>query len=150
MKKHCKKLAVYLISGSLLVSTFTVIPGTPFSIEAEAHSGRTATKTTRIRAAWEVTITIAAAIRRICTRTAYALISQELPQRTGRPHNRRNRSRQYSRKRKQRLSRRPRRLPLAGIRMRAAGTTAKGTTSIIKTAGRSSTASGITLTSTAI
>ncbi len=32
-----------------------------------------ATKTTRIRAAWEVTITIAAAIRRICTRTAYAL-----------------------------------------------------------------------------
>ena len=41
MKKHCKKLAVYLISGSLLVSTFTVIPGTPFSIEAEAHSGRT-------------------------------------------------------------------------------------------------------------
>lgn len=29
------------MSGSLLVSTFTVIPGTPFSIEAEAHSGRT-------------------------------------------------------------------------------------------------------------
>ena len=41
MKKQCKKLAVYFMSGSLLVSTFTVVPGTPFSIEAEAHSGRT-------------------------------------------------------------------------------------------------------------
>ena len=29
------------MSGSLLVSTFTVVPGTPFSIEAEAHPGRT-------------------------------------------------------------------------------------------------------------
>lgn len=154
MKKQCKKLAVYFMSGSLLVSTFTVVPGTPFSIEAEAHSGRTDAngghKDNKIRVAWEVTITIAAAIRRTCIPTAYALISRGLPRRTSRHQSRRSRSRQHSRKRRQRLSRRPRRLPLAGIRTRAAGTTAKGRTSITKTAGRRLTASGITSTPTAI
>lgn len=41
MKKQVKKLAVYLVSGCLMISTFTVVPQSPFSMEAEAHSGRT-------------------------------------------------------------------------------------------------------------
>lgn len=41
LKKQVKKVAAYLMSACILTSAFTVMPGTPFSMEAEAHSGRT-------------------------------------------------------------------------------------------------------------
>ena len=41
MKKCIKKTVVYLMSGFLLASAITVIPASPFTMEAEAHSGRT-------------------------------------------------------------------------------------------------------------
>lgn len=41
MKKCVKKAVVYLMSSFLLASAITVIPAAPFTLEAEAHSGRT-------------------------------------------------------------------------------------------------------------
>ncbi|MBS5065751.1 MAG: YHYH domain-containing protein [Hungatella hathewayi] len=41
MKMCLKKLAVTLMSGFLLASAITVLPASPFVVEAEAHSGNT-------------------------------------------------------------------------------------------------------------